>query len=63
MDAPQMWFCSINSTSAASRVTLSLTKFHWAVSKLPSTLVNTGPLWNNHTAVANPYAELQNIVL
>jgi hypothetical protein len=57
-DAPQAWFCQINSTFAASPVQWPLTKLHWAVSKLPSTMVVVlGTLCNNPTAVADPYAE------
>jgi hypothetical protein len=64
VDAPQAWFRHINSSFAASRVTRPLTKFHWAVSKLSSTLINVvGQLCDNPTTVADPYAELQAILL
>jgi hypothetical protein len=62
--APQAWFRSINVTFAVSRVTMPLTKFHWGLSKLPATLVDTiGPLCHNPSIVDYPYAELQHIVL
>jgi hypothetical protein len=49
---------------AVSRVTKSLTKFYWALSKLPSTLVNTiGPHSDDPSDSADPDAELQHIVL
>ncbi len=35
-DALQAWFRSINATFAVSRVMKPLTKFHWALSKLPA---------------------------
>jgi hypothetical protein len=38
---PQHWFWQIKSTFAAYRVTRSITKFHWAVSKLPASLLST----------------------
>jgi hypothetical protein len=40
-DSPQAWFCSIDATFAASRVTKSLTKFDWALSKLPFSLIDS----------------------
>ena len=62
-DRPQAWFRQINSTFAASRVTRPLTKFHWAVSKLPAALIDTiGALCDNPAAVADPYEELQSIL-
>jgi hypothetical protein len=46
------------------RVTRSIAKFHWAVSKLPaSRLATIGALRDNPAAFADPYAELQNILL
>jgi hypothetical protein len=63
-DALQAWFHSINATFAISRVMKPLTKFHWVLSKLPSTLVDTiGPLCHNPSVVDDPYAKLQRIVL
>jgi hypothetical protein len=44
-DASMAWFRSINATFAVSRITKPITKFHWALSELPATLVDTiGPL-------------------
>jgi hypothetical protein len=64
VDATQAWFRQINSIFAASCVTRLLTKYHWAISKLPSTLVDViGSLRDDPTAVADPYAELQAILL
>jgi hypothetical protein len=40
-DSPQAWFCSIDATFATSRVTRSLTKFNWALSKLPFALIDS----------------------
>jgi hypothetical protein len=51
-DSPQAWFCSIDATFAASRVTRSITKFH-----------SIGPLCRNPTAYADPYQELLDILL
>jgi hypothetical protein len=63
-DAPQARFCSIYAAFAVSRVTKPLTKFYWALSKQPSTLVDTiGPLCDNPSAVTDPYAKLQRIAL
>jgi len=63
-DSPQAWFCSINATFAASWFTRSLTKFPWALSKLPFTLIESiGPLCKNPSANADPYQELQDILL
>jgi hypothetical protein len=63
-DALQAWFHSINATCAVSRVMKPLTKFHWALSKLPTTLVDTiGLLCHNHSIIDDPYTELQHIVL
>jgi hypothetical protein len=53
---------NIDSTFAANHVTCSITKFHWALSKLPESLMYTmdtiGPL-----AITDSYGELQNIQL
>jgi hypothetical protein len=41
-----------------------LAQFHWTLSKLPSTLIDTnGALCDDQTAVADSYMELQNILL
>jgi hypothetical protein len=63
-DSPQAWFCSIDATFAASWLTRSLTKFHWALSKLPFTLIDSiGLLCRNPSAYADLYQELQDILL
>jgi hypothetical protein len=63
-DAPQACFRIINATFAVSRVRKPLTKFYWALSKLPATLVDTiGPLCDDPSTAEDPYAELQRIVL
>ncbi len=42
----------------------SLTKFHWAVSKLPGSLMDTVcALCNDPTNVADPHGKLHNILL
>ncbi len=52
----------MNSIFAASCVMQSLTKFHWVVSKLPALLMDTiNALGDKPTA--DPYTELQNILL
>jgi hypothetical protein len=58
------WFCSINATFKVSRVTKTITKFHWALSKLLATLVGTIiPLWDDPGSVEDTCKELQRIVL
>jgi hypothetical protein len=64
MDAPQAWFRSINATFAVNKVTNSLTRFYWVLSKLTATLMDTiGLLADDPKSVADPYEELQNTVL
>ncbi len=63
-DSPQEWFSSIDGTFAASRVTKSLTKFNWALSKLPFSLIDSiGPLCKCPATYADPYQELQDILV
>jgi hypothetical protein len=63
-DSLQSWFHCLNSTFATANITQSITKFHWAVSKLPFSLIATvRPLWRNPTAVSDPYKELQELLL
>jgi hypothetical protein len=63
-DSPQAWFCSIDATFAASWFTRSLTKFHWALSKLPFTLTDSiSPICKKPSAYADPHQELQDILL
>jgi hypothetical protein len=40
-DLPQAWLCSIDAAFAASKVTSSFTKFNWALSKLPFSLIDS----------------------
>jgi hypothetical protein len=50
-----VWFCSIDTTFAASRVTKSLTKFNWPLSKLLFSLIDSiGPLCKRPATYANP---------
>jgi hypothetical protein len=37
-DSPQSWFTNLDSQFATANITQSLTKFHWAVAKLPFSL-------------------------
>jgi hypothetical protein len=34
-DSPQSWFDCLDSTFATANITQSITKFHWALAKLP----------------------------
>ncbi len=40
-DSPQVWFDCLDSTFATANITQSFTKFHWAVSRLPFSLMAT----------------------
>jgi hypothetical protein len=63
-DSPQSWFDCLDSTFATANITQSITKFHWAVSKLPFSLIATvRPLSRDPTAVSDPYKELQELLL
>jgi hypothetical protein len=63
-DSPQCWFDCLDSTFATANITQSITKFHWAMSKLPFSLTPTvRPLSRNPTAVADPYKELKELLL
>jgi hypothetical protein len=49
---------------AAAKITSSLTKFNWALSKLPFSLIDTiGPLCKHPSSYHDPYQELQDILL
>jgi hypothetical protein len=51
-DSPQCWFDCLDSNFATANITQSITKFHWAVSKLPFSLTPTiRPLTRNSSAV------------
>jgi len=63
-DSPQCWFTNLDSQFATANITQSITKFHWAVSKLPALLLDTiGALCNDPATIVNPYGELQIILL
>jgi hypothetical protein len=63
-DSPQSWFDCLDSTFATANITHSITKFHWALAKLPFSLIATvRPLSRNPTAVSDPYKELQEHLL
>jgi hypothetical protein len=47
-----------------TNITQSITKFHWAMSKLPFLLLATvRPLARDPTAVSDPYKELKELLL
>jgi hypothetical protein len=49
---------------ATANITQSITKFHWALAKLPFSLIATvRPLSRDNTAVNDPYKELQKLLL
>ena len=63
-NSPQSWFDCLDSTFAKANITQSITKFHWALAKLPFSLTATvRPLSRNPTAVSDPYKELQELLL
>jgi hypothetical protein len=63
-DSLQSSFDCLDSTFATANNTQSITKFHWAVSKLLFSLIDTvRPLSRDPTAVSNPYKELQELLL
>jgi hypothetical protein len=63
-DSPQSWFTNLDSQFATANITQSLTKFHWAVAKLPFSLSPTiQPLADDPTAVADPYGMLKELLL
>jgi hypothetical protein len=63
-DLPQSWFDCLDAMFAAAKITQPLTKFHWALAKLPFLLIATvRPLFRDPTAVGDPYKELQELLL
>jgi hypothetical protein len=63
-DSPQCWFDNLDSQFATANITLSITRFHWAVAKLPFSLTPTiRPLTHDPTAVADPYKKLKDLLL
>jgi hypothetical protein len=62
-DEPQAWFDCLDSTFATANITQSITKFHWAMSKLQFSLIATvRPMARNSTAVGDPYKELKELL-
>jgi hypothetical protein len=62
-DSPQCWFDCLDSTFATANIT-QITKFHWAMSKLPFSLSATvRPLARDPTAVGDLYKELKELLL
>ncbi len=63
-DSPQAWFDCLDSMFATANITQSITKFHWALAKLPFSLFATVRLLSRDpTAVNDPYKELQELLL
>ncbi len=63
-DSPQCWFTYLDSQFATANITQSITKFHWAVAKLPFSLTHTIlPLARDPTAIADPYGRLRELLL
>jgi len=55
---------NLDSQFATANITQSITKFHWAVAKLPFSLTPTiHPLARDPTAVADPYGRLKELLL
>jgi hypothetical protein len=63
-DSPQAWFYCIDAMFAAAKITSSLTKFNWGLSKLQFSLIDTiGLLCKHPSSYRDPYQELQDILL
>jgi hypothetical protein len=63
-NSPQAWFDCLDAMFATAKITQPITKFHWALAKLPFSLIATvRPLSRDPTAVSNPYKELQELLL
>jgi hypothetical protein len=63
-DSPKCWFDCLDSTFATANITRSITKFHWAMSKLLFSLIATiRPLARDPTAVGDPYKKLKELLL
>ena len=59
-DSPQCWFTNLDSQFATANITQSITKFHWAVAKLPFSLTPTiQPLGDDPTARRRPVRETE----
>jgi hypothetical protein len=63
-DSPQAWLDCLDAMFATANITQRITKFHWALAKLPFSLIATiRPLSRDPTAVSDPYKELQELLL
>jgi hypothetical protein len=63
-DSPQAWFDCIDAMIVAAKITQPLMKFHWALAKLPFSLIaSVRPLSKDPSASCDPYKELQDILL
>jgi hypothetical protein len=63
-DSPQTWFDCLDAMSATAKITQLITKFHWALAKLPFLLIATvRPLSRDPTAISDLYKELQELLL
>jgi hypothetical protein len=63
-NSAQALFFYIDAMFAASRITASLTKFNYVLSKLPFSLIDTiGPRCREPSSYRDPYRELQDILL
>jgi hypothetical protein len=63
-DLPQAWFDCLDVMFATANITQPITKFHWALTKLPFLLIATvRPLSRDPTAVSDPFRELQELLL
>jgi hypothetical protein len=63
-DSPQAWFDCLNAMFATANITQPITEFHWALAKLPFSLIATVRLLSRDpTAVSDPYKELQELLL
>ncbi len=63
-DSPQTWFDCLDAMFATAKITQLITKFHWALAKLPFSMIATvRPLSRDPTAISDPYKELQELLL
>ncbi len=63
-DDPQSWFQTIDSQFETSRVTRSVTKFHWAIGKLPPSIApSIALLCRNVNQLLDPYGELRTLII
>jgi hypothetical protein len=62
-DSPQSWFDCIDMMFTTAKITQPLTKFHWALAKLPFLLIATvRPLSRDPSAFSDLYKELQELL-